>query len=345
MAKRVESEIAEATRAVEVAQAKLAQVRAEGEAEVTQFDAAMDAARAGQVAVETQIAEFRRRAAIGDIEEFGPQECFDLLSLLGVTSVSPYTLHKQQVVGAVLLDLTESDMKSAFQMTKLGDRRRLKLALRRLANRQGFLADANVQHGAFTWDENEVCAWLTREGFSELVSLFQAEGIDGACLLELDLDDQAGMGIGPLGVRYSLNRRIQALRKQTFAGAAVAATPVEGADAAAAAAVGGGGEVATGVLAAVLAENRSLRETLERARPRICQEESTPPQFYCPILHEIMVDPVLAMDGYTYERQAIEAWYRRSDRSPMTNTIVHPTLIENLMIRQQIAALDSEPPK
>jgi len=33
-----------------------------------------------------------------------------------------------------------------------------------------------------------------------------------------------------------------------------------------------------------------------------------PPEFYCPITHEVMVDPVVAQDGHTYERQAIEEW-------------------------------------
>ena len=31
--------------------------------------------------------------------------------------------------------------------------------------------------------------------------------------------------------------------------------------------------------------------------------------FLCPITQEVMTDPVLTSDGYTYERDAIEHWY------------------------------------
>lgn len=37
-----------------------------------------------------------------------------------------------------------------------------------------------------------------------------------------------------------------------------------------------------------------------------------PPELYCPISHELMInDPVLALDGITYERCAIEDWFSR----------------------------------
>ena len=39
----------------------------------------------------------------------------------------------------------------------------------------------------------------------------------------------------------------------------------------------------------------------------------------CPITKDVMQDPVLAADGYTYERLAIEAWMERSNTSPITN--------------------------
>ncbi|XP_005091970.1 WD repeat, SAM and U-box domain-containing protein 1 isoform X2 [Aplysia californica] len=46
----------------------------------------------------------------------------------------------------------------------------------------------------------------------------------------------------------------------------------------------------------------------------------TPEEFLCPITQEIMKDPVIASDGYTYDRPAIVAWMGRGDqRSPMTN--------------------------
>ena len=57
----------------------------------------------------------------------------------------------------------------------------------------------------------------------------------------------------------------------------------------------------------------------------------------CDFLQEIMVNPVLAADGHTYELIAIQRWMEKSDRSPMTNMKL-PTreLTPNLEVRQKI---------
>ncbi|CAF2873956.1 unnamed protein product [Rotaria sp. Silwood2] len=47
----------------------------------------------------------------------------------------------------------------------------------------------------------------------------------------------------------------------------------------------------------------------------------------CPITYELFHDPVLAPDGHTYEKQAIEQWIRRHGTSPMTK---QPLSIEQL---------------
>ncbi|XP_016505847.2 U-box domain-containing protein 32 [Nicotiana tabacum] len=45
-----------------------------------------------------------------------------------------------------------------------------------------------------------------------------------------------------------------------------------------------------------------------------------PPHFVCPIFQEVMEDPYIAADGYTYEGDAIKGWlYSGHDTSPMTN--------------------------
>eukprot|EP01105_Mastigella_eilhardi_P010197 TRINITY_DN2384_c0_g1_i6.p1 TRINITY_DN2384_c0_g1~~TRINITY_DN2384_c0_g1_i6.p1 ORF type:complete len:186 (-),score=35.13 TRINITY_DN2384_c0_g1_i6:621-1178(-) len=45
-----------------------------------------------------------------------------------------------------------------------------------------------------------------------------------------------------------------------------------------------------------------------------------PSVYLCPITHEVMRDPVVAEDGYVYERAAIEQWLEHHITSPMTNT-------------------------
>jgi hypothetical protein len=47
-----------------------------------------------------------------------------------------------------------------------------------------------------------------------------------------------------------------------------------------------------------------------------------PESFYCPILCEIMTDPVVTKEGVTYERVAIEAWIKANGKSPMTRNIL-----------------------
>ena len=59
----------------------------------------------------------------------------------------------------------------------------------------------------------------------------------------------------------------------------------------------------------------------------------------CPITLEIMRDPVMAPDGHTYEREAIEAWLTRHTTSPCTGLPMDPAvpLMPNYLIAQMSA--------
>jgi len=76
---------------------------------------------------------------------------------------------------------------------------------------------------------------------------------------------------------------------------------------------------------AVSATRKSLVEMeTEAARKRErnalgLPEPVAPESFNCPILHELMRDPVTAADGFSYERSSIERWLRENDTSPITN--------------------------
>lgn len=60
----------------------------------------------------------------------------------------------------------------------------------------------------------------------------------------------------------------------------------------------------------------------------------------CPITQEVMVDPVIAPDGNTYERVAIEAWLQRSQTSPITRQVMLTSdLIPNRALRDTIEAV------
>ncbi|XP_027624245.1 WD repeat, SAM and U-box domain-containing protein 1 isoform X2 [Tupaia chinensis] len=48
-----------------------------------------------------------------------------------------------------------------------------------------------------------------------------------------------------------------------------------------------------------------------------------PDEFICPITRELMKDPVIAADGYSYEKEAMENWISKKKRtSPMTNLVL-----------------------
>ncbi|XP_019723731.1 WD repeat, SAM and U-box domain-containing protein 1-like isoform X2 [Hippocampus comes] len=53
-----------------------------------------------------------------------------------------------------------------------------------------------------------------------------------------------------------------------------------------------------------------------------------PDEFVCPIGREPMRDPVIAADGFSYERESNESWIRGKKRSsPMTNLPLQTTLL------------------
>ena len=70
----------------------------------------------------------------------------------------------------------------------------------------------------------------------------------------------------------------------------------------------------------------------------------------CPISHELFRDPVFCPgDGHTYERTAIEHWFERSMKSPVSGVQLNPaqmTLVPNFAVRTACDALRTgEQPK
>ena len=73
------------------------------------------------------------------------------------------------------------------------------------------------------------------------------------------------------------------------------------------------------------------------------KEAEVPDDYMCSITAEIMTDPVCTSDGFTYEREAITAWLRTNDTSPLTgakleNKVLIPNLSLRGMIRRFVAA-------
>ena len=64
-----------------------------------------------------------------------------------------------------------------------------------------------------------------------------------------------------------------------------------------------------------------------------------PENLCCPISMELMTQPVLSADGFTYDRHAIEAWLARGKTtSPTTGApLAHTMLTPNHLVKSMIA--------
>ena len=70
-----------------------------------------------------------------------------------------------------------------------------------------------------------------------------------------------------------------------------------------------------------------------------------PNEFYCPITFGLMTDPVIAEDGHTYEREAIEQWFVNHSTSPKTNLpLISMNLIANIALRNTIRDMLAKQP-
>jgi hypothetical protein len=65
-------------------------------------------------------------------------------------------------------------------------------------------------------------------------------------------------------------------------------------------------------------------------------------EFLCPITYELMREPVVAMDGHTYEKSAIEKWLKSSQTSPRSGEPMEPITIPNMNLKKLIQDIINE---
>ncbi|XP_010482459.1 PREDICTED: putative U-box domain-containing protein 53 [Camelina sativa] len=71
----------------------------------------------------------------------------------------------------------------------------------------------------------------------------------------------------------------------------------------------------------VLPVLESLKKVAAKAKNSLLAAPSQPPShFICPLLKDVMKDPCIAADGYSYDRQAIVEWMENHRTSPVTNS-------------------------
>ncbi|ELU10109.1 hypothetical protein CAPTEDRAFT_93086 [Capitella teleta] len=82
---------------------------------------------------------------------------------------------------------------------------------------------------------------------------------------------------------------------------------------------------------------RAAQSLIEK--PAAIDDDGAPDEYLCPITRELMTDPVMASDGYTYEREAIISWINSGQsNSPMTNA---PLLTSDLTPNRSLKMLVS----
>lgn len=68
--------------------------------------------------------------------------------------------------------------------------------------------------------------------------------------------------------------------------------------------------------------------------------DEIPNEYICPITQDIMLNPVICVDGHSYEKEAIAKWFLKNSTSPKTNAPIPEdqkgTLIPNMTLRTQI---------
>ena len=85
-------------------------------------------------------------------------------------------------------------------------------------------------------------------------------------------------------------------------------------------------------------EGKEASDAHERVSTKVRKFEDGPPsQFECSISCDIMNDPVICADGFTYDRQSIELWLSTHDTSPMSNAVLSSkTLLPNMLLKELI---------
>tara|TARA_B100001778_G_scaffold304368_1_gene282275 strand:- start:921 stop:2288 length:1368 start_codon:yes stop_codon:yes gene_type:complete len=76
-------------------------------------------------------------------------------------------------------------------------------------------------------------------------------------------------------------------------------------------------------------------EQPEQPTPPAAATAELPAELFCPLTHELMVDPVLLVEsGQTYERAPLVRWLETHDTDPMTGThLTNRDITENILVR------------
>jgi chromosome segregation ATPase len=87
-------------------------------------------------------------------------------------------------------------------------------------------------------------------------------------------------------------------------------------------------------------------QVLEKEHFETFLEENELPGVVCPITHEVMTDPVVAADGFTYDKAGLDGWIGKARNkdlltSPMTRNVMGAVYIPNIALKQLLEGLQN----
>jgi len=91
-----------------------------------------------------------------------------------------------------------------------------------------------------------------------------------------------------------------------------------------------------------------LEQGAKNPADAIIAQVTVPEEYRCSITAQIMIDPVIAADGNTYEREAITAWLvtKNHNTSPLTGAVLeHKLLISNNAMKSSINSFLTQNPR
>ncbi len=85
-----------------------------------------------------------------------------------------------------------------------------------------------------------------------------------------------------------------------------------------------------------LADAQEKEKESQQEQQALIALQQPPNEFLCPITHELMDDPVVLADGFSYNRAAIIEWLAIRKISPLTGEPVENALMPNIVLRVMI---------
>eukprot|EP00002_Diphylleia_rotans_P000853 TRINITY_DN10455_c0_g1_i1.p1 TRINITY_DN10455_c0_g1~~TRINITY_DN10455_c0_g1_i1.p1 ORF type:complete len:889 (+),score=195.27 TRINITY_DN10455_c0_g1_i1:131-2797(+) len=208
------------------------------------------------------------------------EEVVSLLHLLDIP-VDEALLIQHEITGSVFLALTESDLSKDLHISNLYHRLLILQAISMMHNGAG---EVLIKYGVSSL-LSEVDAWDVDEVVAWLKSIEMEAYADA--FREEKIDGRVLVALNDIHLQESLKVPTLGHRK---------------------------------AIMMAIQDLKSNCDPIDLGGTTPDIKHATPSSYLCPIAQELMRDPVFAADGYTYERQSIEKWFRMGKKtSPMTN--------------------------